>query len=155
MKIKKLITALALPQLAGLIGAFFTMESVKTWYVDINKPFFTPPNWIFAPVWTLLYLMMGISHYLIWTSKTKEVTKKAAFNYYYMQLALNTLWSILFFGLQNPWLGFGGIIILLITIIQTLRYFKIINIKAFYVLLPYTAWVSFATILNLAVALMN
>src|SRR6056297_208502 len=98
MNYKKLIISLALPQLAGLIGAVFTSSGVSSWYATIEKPAFTPPDWVFGPAWTLLYLLMGIALYLVWQKDFKKI--KPALSVFGVQLVLNTLWSIIFFGLQ-------------------------------------------------------
>lgn len=150
MKIKygKLILAIIITQLAGIIGSFFTTPNIPTWYANINKPGFTPPSWLFAPVWITLYLMMGISLYLIWEKKLNPI-------WFYIQLVLNSLWSILFFGLQQPMIAFIEIMALwafiLITIITAFKKSR----AASYLLIPYLAWVSFAGALNLAIAILN
>ncbi|MEF8847314.1 MAG: TspO/MBR family protein [Candidatus Paceibacterota bacterium] len=152
MNYKKLIASLALPQLAGLIGAFFTGSSVSGWYTTIEKPVFTPPGWIFGPAWTLLYLLMGVSLYLVWS---RAKTHKKALFVFAVQLVLNTLWSIIFFGLQAPLWGFVEIILLWVAILLTITSFYKINKTAAYLLLPYLAWVSFAAVLNLAIVILN
>ena len=145
----KLLFAIMLCQSAGLIGSFFTFNSVNTWYRTINKPFFNPPAWVFGPVWTILYTLMGISLYFAWN------TKKMPLKWFWIQLILNSLWSILFFGLQNPTLAFIEIIILWIAIIFTIRNFWKFNHIAAKLLVPYLAWVSFASILNAAIVFLN
>mgnify|MGYP002396862355 CR=1 FL=1 len=147
-----LILSILLPLGAGFIGSYFTTPSIQSWYLYINKPPFNPPNWVFGPVWTVLYILMGISFYLY--SKSEEKTKKG-YIFYFIQLVLNTLWSILFFGLQNPLLGLIEIVILLVFIILTAREFRIANKTSALLLLPYLAWVSFASILNLSIFLLN
>ena len=99
----KLIISILVPFLASAIGSLFTASSVSTWYPELQKPVFNPPSWVFGPVWTLLYLMMGIALYLVWAEKAKN--KNPAFVLFGIQLSLNALWSVLFFGLQNPLLG--------------------------------------------------
>ena len=96
----KLIISILLCQLVGIIGSFFTATSVSTWYTALNKPSFNPPNWIFSPVWITLYLLMGISLYIAWSKKSRY--KKTAIVFFGVQLALNLLWSVIFFGLQAP-----------------------------------------------------
>lgn len=152
---KKLIIALSLPFAAGFIGQIATGPAIDTWYATINKPFFNPPNWIFGPVWTLLYFLMGVSLYLIFVDKTKKEKKKKAIYLFLTQLGLNSLWSILFFGTQNPLLAFLEIVILWIVILLTIVEFKKINKVAAYLLVPYILWVSFASLLNLAILLLN
>lgn len=140
--------------LAGAIGSFFTFESIPTWYASINKPFFTPPNWIFGPVWTTLYILMGISLYIVWQSKQSN-NRTFALVFFSTQLILNTLWSILFFGLQAPLLAFVGIILLLFAILLTARYSYFVSKRAGYLFIPYICWVTFASLLNFAVFLLN
>ncbi len=147
MHIIKIIISIFIAQLAGIIGSFFTASSVQNWYVTLIKPSFSPPNWIFGPVWIFLYTLIGISAYLIWDSeKTKE--RKTALWIYGIHLILNALWSIIFFGLKSPGWAFLEIIILLIFILITTKRFWEINKWAGILLLPYIAWVSFASILN-------
>lgn len=145
----KLVISLLLPQLAGLVGSLFTFSAIPTWYATLNKPSFSPPNWIFGPVWTTLYILMGISLYLVWTKGKKGV---ALFK---LHLIVNSLWSILFFGLRSPILGLFTIIILWTMILALIKVFWKINRLSSILLWPYLAWVSFATILNLAILLLN
>ncbi|MFH1589085.1 MAG: TspO/MBR family protein [archaeon] len=149
----KLIAAIIITQLAGIIGSFFTVSSVSTWYVTLNKPFFNPPSWLFGPVWIILYLMMGVALYIVWNNRTKK--SNTALTLFGIQLVLNSLWSILFFGLKNPLLAFIEIIILWVLILFTIIYFKKESKTAAYLLIPYILWVSFAAILNLAIFLLN
>ncbi len=150
----KLALAFTLPFLAGYIGSSFTFEAILTWYASLQKPLFSPPNWIFGPVWTLLYLLMGISFYLILVTKTKKA-KGTAIELFLIQLTLNTLWSIIFFGLQNPFFAFIEIFFLWIAILLTIFSFSKILKLAAYLLYPYFAWVSFAAYLNLAIWQLN
>lgn len=145
----KLLFAVLICESAGLIGSIFTFDSVSTWYVTLNKPVFNPPSWIFAPVWTILYILMGISLYLVWGKK------KADLKWFWVQLTLNSLWSIVFFGLKNPTLALFEIFLLWIAIYMTIRSFWRHNRTSSLLLFPYFAWVSFATILNLAIVLLN
>jgi len=148
---KKLIIALLLPQLAGFIGSLFTTPKISSWYSLIIKPSFNPPNWIFGPVWTLLFILMGIALYLVWIKKDN----KLAITFFGIQLGLNTLWSILFFGLQSPLLALIEIFVLEIFILLTIKEFYKVSKKAAYFLLPYILWVSFAMILNFAIVILN
>ena len=136
----------------GFLSGYITTGAIEGWYATINKPGFNPPNWIFGPVWTLLYLLMGVSLYLVWVSKKKD---NFAFIIFGVQLFLNSLWSLLFFGLQNPLLAFLEINLLWIAIAVTMFKFYKISKPAFYLLIPYILWVSFAYVLNLAIALLN
>lgn len=148
-KFFKLLLAIAICQGAGLIGSFFTIPSVNTWYVTLNKPFFNPPSWIFGPVWTILYLLMGISLFIVWGKK------KANLKWFWIQLILNASWSIVFFGLKSPLLAFIIIVLLWISIFKTIKAFKKIDKNAAHLLIPYLLWVSFASILNLSIVLLN
>lgn len=150
----KFIVSLALPFAAAAIGSFFTFDAISTWYVFLQKPVLSPPNWIFGPVWTILYFMMGISFYMVWTKKTKQ-NKSRAISLFFAQLTFNALWSILFFGLKQPYLAFIGIIILWILIFLTIVSFSKISKSAAYLLIPYLLWVTFATYLNLSIWLLN
>ncbi len=150
----KFIASIVICQLAGIIGAFFTTPSISGWYADLNKPFFNPPSWLFGPVWTLLYLLMGISLYLVWSQKN-QAGKKLALTFFAIQLGLNSFWSIIFFGLHLPLVAFLEILVLLFFIVLTIiKFFPISKISA-YLLIPYLLWVSFASILNLYIAKLN
>lgn len=152
----KLIVSIFVCQLAGFIGSFFTVSSIPTWYSTLNKPFFNPPNWIFGPVWIILYLLMGISLYLIWNNKSGKTKQfKIAITFFISQLVLNSLWSIIFFGLKLPLIAFIEIIVLWIFILLTIIYSYKISKIASYLLIPYILWVSFASILNLSIYLLN
>jgi len=156
MKIKNpklLISLIAINQIAGFVGSIFTTNSIPTWYASLNKPPFNPPNWIFGPVWITLYTLMGISIYLIFTSKSKQ--KKSLIVLYFVHLAVNTTWSVVFFGLQDVLLALITISLLWGMIaILVFKFYKI-NENAAYLLIPYLTWVSFATILNYNIWLLN
>ncbi|MGA1197518.1 MAG: TspO/MBR family protein, partial [Candidatus Latescibacterota bacterium] len=145
----KLIFSIVICQLAGVIGSFFTVSSVSTWYVTLNKPFFNPPNWLFGPVWITLYFLMGISLYLIWNNVDKDT--KSARIVFFIQLGLNTLWSLLFFGLKSPFLAFIEIIVLWLFILLNILFFYQKSKAASYLLIPYFVWVSFASVLNFSI----
>ncbi|MBU4209866.1 tryptophan-rich sensory protein [Patescibacteria group bacterium] len=150
----KLIASILICQLAGIVGAVFTTPAISGWYVTLNKPSFNPPNWLFGPVWTFLYLLMGISLFLVWNKKDSKDTKTALI-FFAVQLGLNTLWSIIFFGMHLPLVAFLEILFLLFFIALTIiKFFPISKISA-YLLTPYFLWVSFATILNLSIAILN
>jgi len=148
----KLIIALVICQLAGLIGSLFNRASLEKWYPFLNKPSFNPPNWVFMPVWITLFVLMGISFYLIWS---KRYINKKAYNWFIIQLILNVLWSAFFFGLRNPLLAFFEIIVLWIFILLTIIEFYRVDKVAGYLLIPYIVWVSFAAILNLSIVILN
>ena len=141
----KLIISLIIPQLAAIIGGLFTAKSIPTWYATLIKPSFNPPNWLFGPVWTTLYLLMGISLYLVWNSQ-KDF--KVALIIFGIQLGLNLLWSILFFGLHQPLWAFIEIIFLWIFIVLNIIFFYKISPVAGLIQIPYLLWVSFAALLN-------
>lgn len=151
----KLIVSVTICELAGILSTPFTLAAIPTWYSTLVKPPFSPPNWIFGPVWTLLYLLMGISFYLIWQKGWKKKKVRIAGYYFGAQLALNFLWSISFFGLRSPILGLINIIALLALIILTMQHFSPLSKIAFYLLVPYALWVSFATLLNGAIVILN
>jgi tryptophan-rich sensory protein len=154
-KIIKFIIAIVICQLAALIGSFFTSNSVSTWYTTLEKPIFNPPNWVFAPVWTILFVLMGISLYLIWIKGFKNKKVKIAILIFGIQLVLNVMWSLFFFGLQSPFYAFIEIIILWFAILFTIIKFYKISKTAAYLLFPYIIWVSFAIILNLFIWIIN
>lgn len=139
---------------AGAVGLLATIPNLPTWYATLAKPAFNPPNWIFGPVWTLLYLLMGISLYLAWTVKYAR-RKRAAFVAFGLQLALNILWPLVFFGLHSIVGGNIVIFALLVTIITMAFLFWKITKTAAYLLIPYILWVGFALILNTSIALIN
>jgi len=151
---KKLAISIIIPFIAAAIGSIFTSQTVSNWYLTLQKPSFNPPSWIFSPVWTTLYLLMGISLYLVWAKKTKT-KKTTAYWAFGIQLGLNALWSMMFFGLKSPTLAFANIIALLAAmIVTTIKFYKISKTSA-YLFIPYILWVSFATILNLAIVILN
>lgn len=142
--------------LVGFLSGKVTQQSITTWYPSLIKPIFNPPNWVFAPVWTMLFIMMGVSGGMIWNhleEKTEEVKK--AFLFFILQLGLNALWSYLFFGLHNPLLALIEIVLLWLLIFETYNQFALINKNASRLLLPYLAWVSFASILNFSIWWLN
>lgn len=132
----------------GLLGSLFTAPAITTWYSTLNKPAFNPPNWIFAPVWTILFALMGIAAFLVWQRGWKKVEVKFALKIFLAQLVLNILWSIIFFGLHSPAAAFLEIIALWLVIVATIVAFWKISRPAAYLLLPYILWVTFAAFLN-------
>ena len=144
----KLIISIVACEFAGIIGGIFTSRSIPTWYKKLKKPSFNPPNWIFGPVWTTLYLLMGISLYIIWNSGTNDPIKIIAMALFGVQLILNVIWSILFFGMRKPSYAFIEIIFMWIAILATIIIFYPISSLAAILLVPYLLWVSFASILN-------
>jgi len=151
----KLIIIVLICQSVGIIGSLFTRSSIPTWYSTLAKPSFAPPNWIFAPVWTTLYLMMGISAYLILSEGLYNPKVKKAVILFVVQLILNAIWSPLFFGLKSILLGLIVIMILWVFILLTiLRFFRMSKIAGL-LLIPYLLWTSFATILNFSLFILN
>ena len=154
-KITLLLFSLRVSLLTGVLGSFFTQNSVSSWFLNLNKPFFNPPSYLFAPMWTSLFILIGISLYLIITAKADKKIKQKAYILFAIQCLLNIGWSYCFFYLRNPLLGFIEIIILLASIILTTFYFYRINKIAGYLFIPYILWVSFATILNFSIWFLN
>ncbi|MBI2547022.1 MAG: tryptophan-rich sensory protein [Candidatus Aenigmarchaeota archaeon] len=155
MDIPKLVATIAVCLLIGALGSVFTAPSIGTWYASINKPSFNPPNWIFGPVWIMLFLLMGVSAYLVWE---KCLQQKKAVNALYVfgaQLALNFLWSVLFFGLHKPLYALIEISALWAAIAMTIMEFRKYSRTASMMLLPYLAWVTFAAVLNYAIVVLN
>jgi benzodiazapine receptor len=155
MKHANLLVSLIVCFSAALLGSFATTPQIATWYAALNKPVFNPPNWIFAPVWTLLFAMMAVAAWLIWEKGLAKKGVKPALLVFLEQLAVNVLWSFLFFAWHNVWGAYVCIIVLWgLILITIIRFAKIDRIAA-WLLVPYILWVSFASFLNLAVALLN
>jgi len=152
--LSKLIISVIGCELVGLAGTPFTITAIPTWYATLNKPFFAPPNWLFGPAWTILYFLMGVAFYLIWKQGWKKKTKTAGI-YFLAQLGLNFIWSPIFFGLRAPLLGLVVIVAMWTLIIMTMKKFYPLSKPASYLLLPYLLWVSFATLLNTAIVVLN
>jgi benzodiazapine receptor len=153
--ILKLVISLLVCQVAGLIGSAFTSPSIPTWYAAIKKPSFTPPNWLFAPAWITLYVLMGVSAFLVWRKGLGDSQVKIALSIFIVQLIFNILWSVVFFGLKSPLAGFVIIVILWIAILLTILNFFKISMAAGLLLIPYILWVSFASILNFSIFILN
>ncbi len=150
-----LISWIAFCESAGIIGALFTVSSIPTWYTAITKPSFNPPSWIFSPVWIVLYALMGIAAYRVSRLGMKNKPVRNAVFLFLIHLVFNTLWSIIFFGGRNIPLGFVDIsIIWVLVIFLTLRFHDLDRVSS-YLMLPYLAWVSFATVLNYNIWLLN
>ena len=153
-KFIKFFICLIVPQIAAILGSLATTPNITGWYTNLNKPSFNPPNWVFGPVWTLLFILMGIALYLVWMEKIK-INKTNAYLFFYLQLAFNVIWSVLFFTLHNPLYAFIEIIFLWILILLNIIYFYRINKLAGWLLLPYILWVSFAAFLNYNIFILN
>ncbi len=150
----KLAASILLCQVAGFLGSLFTTPAIPTWYQTLKKPPFTPPNWIFSPVWISLFVMMGISLFLVWRRQGQPYVKTALI-LFFAQLILNILWSIAFFGLKSPLLGLIDIVLLWFAILITILIFFKVSRWAGGLLLPYLLWVSFAALLNFSLWTLN
>lgn len=135
-------------ELVGIASVPFTLGAIPNWYATLNKPVFSPQNWIFGPVWTLLYAMMGVAVYL--AGKDKQAVKL-----FKWQLGANFAWSLVFFGLRSPILGLVNILVLLWLIWKTTRRFYKVSKLGAYLMIPYLVWVAFATLLNLSIVILN
>lgn len=151
----KLIIAVAASQLAGLVGSVFTLSAIPNWYAGLKKPALNPPAWVFGPVWTTLYFLMGVAAFLVWRTGWERKEVKVALGVFGIQLFLNTLWSFVFFGLKSPGWAFLNIAALWLVIVWTMIAFYRISKPAPYLLVPYLLWVSFAGFLNYAVWMLN
>ena len=150
----KLIASILLPLTIGAIAGIFTSKAIPAWYDSLNRPSFNPPNWLFGPVWTALYIIMGISFFLIWKQdKSKE--RNLAIFVFLLQLMLNFFWSFIFFYFNRIGLALVEIILLWLSIIVMLKQFYKIKPMASYINIPYLLWVSFASMLNLSYYLLN
>jgi len=151
----KLVIAIVVSELVGVIGSVFTVSAIPGWYAGLVKPALNPPNWVFGPVWATLYTLMGITAFLVWKNGWEKNEVKAALGVFGLQLFLNTTWSIVFFGLHSPGWALLNIIILWIAIVWTMTVFYRISKPAAYLLLPYILWVSFALYLNYSIWMLN
>lgn len=145
---------IVLIELIGNIGSFATFSQITNWYAQLAKPAFNPPNWLFGPVWTLLFALMGVSLYLVVKGGQKKATQSAIF-LFGLQLTLNVLWSFIFFGWHQPGLAFIEIVLLWLAIVATIKAFFRLSPLAAWLLVPYLGWVTFASALNYAVWQLN
>ncbi len=146
---------IAIAESAGLLGSVFTFSAIPTWYATLVRPAIAPPSWVFGPVWTTLFAMMGIAACLVWQQRKRRKDVRRALFLFGLQLVLNVLWSVLFFGMQNLGLAFGEIFLLWIAIATTIVAFGRISRSAAWLMVPYLLWVSFATVLNYAFWIAN
>jgi tryptophan-rich sensory protein len=151
----KLILCIGISMSAGIIGSFAASNSVAGWYQTLHKPSFNPPDWLFGPVWTTLFVLMGIAAYLVWRHGLENKLVRISLIVFIVQLFLNLLWSLVFFGLKSPGGALIDIAFLWAAILITLIYFFKVSIAAGWLMMPYIAWVSFAVILNFAIWRMN
>ncbi|KQC31019.1 TspO/MBR family protein [Flagellimonas eckloniae] len=147
-KVGYILITVAICLLIGFLSSFATQTSVNDWYLALNKPSFNPPNWLFAPVWTGLYILMGIAAGIVWSKGFHHIWVKTALYHFGFQLLFNALWSIVFFGFKSPAWALLVIFVLLTLIILTIRWFKVVSKLAAILLIPYMLWVCFATLLN-------
>ena len=154
-KLGVLIISIIICLSIGFLGSIFTSSSVNSWYPTIKKPSFNPPSWIFGPVWTVLYILMGISVYLFWLNSKNPDYLVRGLILFVVHLILNFAWSFLFFGLQNPLLALIEIVVLWLSIIFVIFYFYKVSKTSSYLLIPYLLWVTFASILNLFIVILN
>lgn len=151
----KLIIAIAISEVAGIIGSVFTVSAIPTWYAGLVKPALNPPSWIFGPVWTTLYALMGIAAWLVWKAGWERKEVRMALGVFGIQLFLNIIWSIIFFGLHSPAWALVDIALLWLAIVWTMIIFYKISKPASYLLAPYLLWVSFALHLNYSIWVLN
>ena len=157
----KLVIAIGVSEMAGIVGSFFTVSAIPNWYAGLVKPVLNPPGWVFGPVWTMLYALIGVAAFLIWSSYAKATDGQAqkrvkiTLGIFGGQLVLNTLWSIIFFGLHSPIWAFVDIVLLWLAIVWTIVVFYRVSKPAAYLLLPYILWVSFAAYLNYTIWMLN
>ena len=155
LDVAKLIGSIVVCEAAGGVGSLFTAPAIGTWYVTLDKPWFTPPNWLFAPAWATLFLLMGIAVFLVWRKGLRHPGVKLALVILAVQLVLNVLWSVVFFGLRSPLGGVVEICFLWVAIVLTIVAFWRVSVAAGVLLLPYIVWVSFAAALNVSVFILN
>lgn len=151
----KLIISIAIPLAIGFLGSYFTRPEIDTWYQTIEKPSWQPPNWVFGPVWTTLYIMMGIAFFLVWKDESRGRNRKLAMIFWSMQLVLNFFWSWIFFNQHELGLALAEIIVLWIFIFITIILFGKINKIAAWLMVPYISWVSFASLLTYTIYTLN
>lgn len=154
-QIVKIVVCIILCMVLGFASGLSSGSSIQNWYSTLNKPFFNPPNWIFGPVWTVLYIMMGISVGRIWHKLSNSAQSKTPIILFIIQFFLNLLWTFLFFVFQSPLLGLIDIVLLLFLLVLTIISFKKIDKLSAYLLIPYLLWVSFATLLNASILYLN
>ena len=151
----KFFISILTPLVVGAVAGLFTASGVNGWYVVANKPWFNPPNWIFAPVWTSLYVLMGIALFLVWRADVDKKIKQTAISLFAIQLTLNFFWSFIFFKMQQPSWAFAEIILMWLMIFFTIVWFSKISTIAAWLLVPYICWVSFALVLNYSIWQLN
>lgn len=155
-KTLRCIGAILLCEAVGILGSVLTASQIQTWYLtEVIRPSFSPPNWLFGPVWTILYALMGIALYLVWEQKKRNKEWRAAIAIFFVQLFLNAIWTPIFFGMHALGFAFGVIIAMWLAIVLTIIVFYRQKKVAGYLLIPYLLWVSFASVLNGAIWYLN
>ncbi|PKL57452.1 MAG: TspO protein [Methanomicrobiales archaeon HGW-Methanomicrobiales-6] len=155
VRVTQFVVAIAVCLLAGFIGSLFTTPAIPTWYAGLIKPALNPPAWVFGPVWTILYILMGIALYLVWSKGWERKNVQVATAIFAVQLVLNVLWSYLFFGMQAPYFALIEIVLLWIAIVMTIAAFYRVSVPAAVLLVPYILWVTFAAYLNYGIYVLN
>lgn len=153
-KFLKILVAVSLPLLVGSIAGLATSPNIKSWYAYLQKPVFSPPNWIFGPMWSLLYILMGVGLYMIWESEKGELRTRAL-KFFFIQLAFNFAWSFIFFEFRLIGVAFFEILLVWISVAAMIYTFYPVNKKAALLQIPYILWVTFASLLNGAVWALN
>ena len=151
----KLVISIAVPVAVGGVAGLFTRPEIDGWYQTLQKPSWQPPNWVFGPVWTTLYIMMGIALYLVWKSNAEATLKRTAITLWIVQLVFNFFWSFIFFRQHQLDWALGEIIVLWFFILLTIFSFARISKLAAWLLVPYISWVSFASILTYTIYELN
>jgi benzodiazapine receptor len=149
------LVSIAIALAVGAVGGWATASSVTTWYATLEKPAFNPPNYLFGPVWTALYILMAVAAWLVWRAEPADGRRRTALRLYAVQLALNLAWSVIFFGLRRPDLALVEVLVLFAAILGAARAFARVDRRAGWMLVPYAAWVAFATLLNFEIWRLN
>ena len=154
INLSKLFPSLILPLVVGSASGLLTFENIESWYIPLHHPPLTPPNWVFGPVWTILYILIGISLYLFWNTR-KKANKNPGYLIYIFSLFANFLWAFFFFGLQSPLYGLIDILCMILLTGLNIYYFQKVSKASAVILVPYLLWICFATYLNIGILLLN
>ncbi len=151
----KILIAIVSSLVLGSLSGLLTIDAINGWYASLAKPSFNPPNWVFGPAWTLLYFLMGLAAGLVWRAESDAALKRKALLSYAVQLGLNMIWTLIFFGLKAPAIALVEFVLLWIAIVWCVRSFRPVHALAAYLLVPYLLWVTFASVLNAAIVVLN
>ncbi|MBK9289296.1 MAG: tryptophan-rich sensory protein [Flavobacteriales bacterium] len=151
----KILIAIVSTLVLGSLSGLLTIDAINGWYASLAKPSFNPPNWVFGPAWSVLYILMGLAAGLVWSANSDASLKRKALLSYIVQLGLNVVWTLIFFGLKSPAVALVEIIVLWVAIVWCIRLFLPISRPAAYLLVPYLLWVTFASVLNGAIVFLN